>query len=222
MKLAPTPFSNEGSARWPYWALVTNNSMKSKSANFVCKRFKVPVGVSEALVHNRERYVEQMEIQAICVCLAREYNKAGGSVADEEADKDGFYSCKEDASSLFKKIAFTMVTLLDAKTSRQRGNHELQHGEGASREFCEVHQQWCLCQHQRVPRHATGEPRVVLNQYQVCEYTAAKLCHTHVSQANCHSWRTSQFLKAKHHTMQVNLTCSKSEPKLVHREHIGV
>lgn len=97
MKIAPSPFCSEGSSRWPYWAAVRDQEVL---LDHVCKRFKIPVGKRPEQVHIREKYIEQMEIQAMCMCLADEFNNRASRL-------------NKDLASMFKKITFSTVWVLE-------------------------------------------------------------------------------------------------------------
>ena len=75
MKIAPYPFSDEGSERWPFYAYIVENSKRgSRVTDFVVKRYKEVLGKAVAEQHKKGRYLEQIEMQSVCATLAHEFN----------------------------------------------------------------------------------------------------------------------------------------------------
>ncbi|PNH01985.1 Alpha-protein kinase vwkA [Tetrabaena socialis] len=100
IKIALHPFSDDGAARWPYYAKVVEDDTRSSIADFVVKRFKVPLGKNVLDIHAQKKYEDLVELQGICASMAREFNSQARG---------------EDLEGV-QKISFSQVSLLKVGT----------------------------------------------------------------------------------------------------------
>ncbi|KAK9796300.1 hypothetical protein WJX73_008801 [Symbiochloris irregularis] len=90
LKIAPSPFSDRGMIRWPFYAKLVHCSpaaaealRDSKAFGLVAKRFKDPIPESgqdrqelkPKNIHSKQRYFSQMEVQSVAAALAQEFNQ---------------------------------------------------------------------------------------------------------------------------------------------------
>ncbi|MCO5555885.1 hypothetical protein L7F22_009430 [Adiantum nelumboides] len=86
------PFSNDGASRWPFYAQIVTHEYDTKT--MVVKRFKDRLGADTLKVHTKEKYVEQMEVQAVSAQFAEEFDHCIRNIPEA------------------KKVAFTVVSTL--------------------------------------------------------------------------------------------------------------
>ncbi|CAM6099572.1 unnamed protein product [Calypogeia fissa] len=98
VQIAYSPFSREGSLRWPYYALV--HQPPSAPRTMVVKRFKATLGQDVKVLHAKEAYFEQMEVQTVAAKMAVEFNKVVESHLIED----------------YKPVTFTLVSTLRVGT----------------------------------------------------------------------------------------------------------
>jgi hypothetical protein len=98
VQIAYSPFSREGSLRWPYYALV--HQPPSPPRTMVVKRFKATLGQDVKVLHAKEAYFEQMEVQTVAAKMAVEFNKVVESHLIED----------------YKPVTFTLVSTLKVGT----------------------------------------------------------------------------------------------------------
>ncbi|KAI5077764.1 hypothetical protein GOP47_0007588 [Adiantum capillus-veneris] len=86
------PFSNDGASRWPFYAQIVTHEYDTKI--MVVKRFKDKLGVDTLKVHTKEKYIEQMEVQAVSAQFAEEFGHCIHNIPEA------------------KKVVFTAVSTL--------------------------------------------------------------------------------------------------------------
>ncbi|KAI5084347.1 hypothetical protein GOP47_0000516 [Adiantum capillus-veneris] len=97
VKVGHHPFSNDGASRWPFYAQIVTHEYETKT--MVVKRFKDRLGADTSRVHAKEKYIEQMEVQAVSSQFAEEFDCCIRNI--QEA----------------KKVAFTIVSALRAQSN---------------------------------------------------------------------------------------------------------
>lgn len=77
LRIAHHPFSKDGATRWPYHAqlMPPKDGYEKSSLQMVLKRFKLHVGEDSRKAHEKQRYLDQMEVQSVSAQLAQEFNK---------------------------------------------------------------------------------------------------------------------------------------------------
>ncbi|KAG0605400.1 hypothetical protein M758_9G056100 [Ceratodon purpureus] len=95
VQIARSPFSGDGSIRWPYYAVV--HQPPEAPRLMVVKRFKTPLGQDVNKVHAPEAYLEQMEVQTVAAYMAEQFN---------------LELARRSYSGDYKKVEFTQVSII--------------------------------------------------------------------------------------------------------------
>ncbi|KAI5084348.1 hypothetical protein GOP47_0000517 [Adiantum capillus-veneris] len=136
VKVGHHPFSNDGASRWPFYAQIVTHEYETKT--MVVKRFKDRLGADTLRVHAKEKYIEQMEVQAISSQFAEEFDRCTRNI--REAKKVAFTGVS--ALRLQPSTYYNMEEVLKGICTRFNSNAGYVNGKGAYIDTLQAFSHW--------------------------------------------------------------------------------